>query len=159
MRTALEEIDRAGEFANRLQDLVFQKRPLPVMRDGHGDPLLLALWSVGFDLFRGILTVMRDKFYSGGFALLRPLVEAQLRAHLVIRNAGDDVERIRKDTYNVNFDTIGAEIDKFFLMEDYMEAFLRRYIKLLHSFTHSGLHSSSDTSMATGSELGTMRRR
>ena len=82
---------------------------------------------------------MRDKFYSGGFALLRPLVETQLRAHLVVRNAGDDVERIRNDTYNVNFETIGAEIDKFFLMEGYMQAFLRRYVKLLHSFTHSGL--------------------
>ena len=138
MRTALEEINRAGTFANSLQNLVGSLGSVTIVRAGHGDPLLLAHWSLGFDLFKGILTVMRDKFYSGGFALLRPLIETQLRAHLIVRNAKDDVARIKNDTYMVNFDTIGAEIDSWFGLEGYTGRLLEN-AKVLHSFTHSGV--------------------
>jgi hypothetical protein len=139
MRNALEEINRAGTFSNSLQDLVYNKGAFTITRSGGLEPLVLAYWSLGFDLHKGILTVMRDKFYSGGFALLRPLVEAQLRAHLVVRNAKDDVARIKTDDYRMNFDTIGAEIDTYFGLEGYMQSFLERAASVLHSFTHSGL--------------------
>jgi hypothetical protein len=139
MRTALEEIHRAAKFAKSLEYLIVNKRPITTIHSGNLDHLLLMYWSLGFDLHKGILTVMRDKFYSGGFALLRPLVEAQLRAHLVVRNAHDDVARIRDDSYRMNFDTVGAEIDAYFKFEGFTERFLLRAAPFLHSFTHSGL--------------------
>lgn len=138
MRTVLEEINRAGKFADSLQDLIVDKGSVTVLHAGHGDPLLLMYWSLCFDLYKGMLTAMREKFYSAGFALLRPIVESQLRAHLIVRNANDDIARIRDDTYRVNFDTIGAEIDAHFGLEGYTATFLRMHTPDLHSFTHSG---------------------
>jgi hypothetical protein len=139
MRNALEEINRAAKLAELLEYLIVNKGSIKTIHAGNLDHLLLMYWSLGFDLHKGILSVVRDKFYSGGFALLRPLVEAQLRAHLVVRNAKNDVARIKDDTYRVNFDTIGSEIDASFGFEGYTERFLLRAAPFLHSFTHSGL--------------------
>jgi hypothetical protein len=137
MRTALEEINRAAKFAESLENLIVDKGSIATIHDGNLDHMLLVYWSLGFDLHKGMLAVMRDKFYSAGFALLRPLVEAQLRAHLVVTNAKDDVERIKDDRYRVNFDTIGAEIDASFGFQGYMERFLARASAVLHSFTQA----------------------
>jgi len=49
---------------------------------------------------------MRPKFYSGAFALLRPLVEVEVRAHVVLMGSGDDVSEIKNDTYRAIFKKI-----------------------------------------------------
>ena len=139
MRTASEEINRAGTLANTLQDLIGKKGSITIVHDGHGDRLLMQYWSVGFDLFKGMLTAMREKFYTAGFALMRPLLEANLRAHLIVRGDKDDVEKMRTGDYKMNFDTVGAQIDAFFGLEGYMQTLLDRYAKTFHGFTHSGL--------------------
>jgi hypothetical protein len=139
MRTASDEIDRATIFSQRLENLVGQKNSVTLGPAGNRAGLLLAYWSVAFDIDKGILALLQHKFYAGAFALIRPLVETQLRAHVVIMGSDADVARIASDDYQVNFKTIGSEIDKSFGMNGYTERFLDQSRDVLHSFTHSGL--------------------
>jgi len=85
------------------------------------------------------MTLIKYKFYAGAFALVRSLIETQIRAHVVIMGSDADVALIASDDYQVNFKTIGSEIDKSFGMQGYMGRFLDRARDVLHSFTHSGL--------------------
>ena len=139
MRTATEEIDRAVTFCQRLEDFVAQKKSVTIGPGQNRDKLLLAYWSVAFDLDKSILALLQFKFYGGAFGLLRSLIETQLRAHIVVKGSDTDVSLIATDDYNVNFKTIGGQIDGWFGLQGYMEGFLDRARKTLHSFTHSGL--------------------
>jgi hypothetical protein len=139
MRTVIEEIGRASTFCQLLEDLVVQKESVTIGPGQNRDKLLLAYWSVAFDLDKSILALLQFKFYAGAFGLLRSLIETQLRAHIVVMGSGADVSLIATDLYNVNFETIGGQIDKWFGLQGYMEGFLNRARKTLHSFTHSGL--------------------
>jgi hypothetical protein len=58
----------------------------------------------------------------------------------VLEGSDDDVDKIRKDKYRVNFKTIGNRIDEAFNLEGYYHGFLPEASTVLHSFTHSGLH-------------------
>jgi hypothetical protein len=91
------------------------------------------------DYDKGILALMRQKFYGSAFALLRPTIEALVRAHLVLMGSEDDVKRIKDDTYAVNFKTIGAQIDAAFDLQGFFDRLLNGARGALHSFTHSGL--------------------
>lgn len=82
---------------------------------------------------------MRSKFYGGAFALLRPLIEAEVRAHVVLMGSNDDVVEIKNDTYRTNFKTIGGQIDTAFGLQGFFDKFLNGATCALHSFTHSGL--------------------
>jgi hypothetical protein len=139
MQSVEVEIDRATTFGQHLEDLVVQKGSVTIGQDQDRDRLLLAHWALAFDLDKSILALMRLKFYGGAFALLRPLIEAQIRAHIVLMGSSNDVSQIKDDKYNVNFSTIGAEIDKNFALHGYYEKFLNGATGALHSFTHSGL--------------------
>ena len=134
-----EEIDRASKFGQSLEDLVVSKGSVTLGQAGDRDRLLLAYWSLALDYDKSILALMQNKFYGGAFALLRPLVEAQVRAHVVLMDSDDDVSRIMDDTYTVNFKTIGGEIDTAFGLDGYFDKFLNGAKGALHSFTHSGL--------------------
>ncbi len=101
-----KEIDRATEFGQRLEDLMVNKGSVTKGEAGDRDKLLLAHWSLAFDYNKCILPLMRPKFYSGAFALLRPLVEVEVRAHVVLMGSDDDVSEIKNDTYRTNFKTI-----------------------------------------------------
>jgi hypothetical protein len=139
MRAAIEEAGRATSFYQQLEDLVVKKGSVTIGSGQNRDKLLLAYWSVAFDLDKSILTLIQHKLYAGAFAILRSLVETHLRAHIVIMGSDADVALIASDEYQVNFKTIGPEIDKWFSMQDYTERFLDRSRDVLHSFTHSGL--------------------
>lgn len=139
MQSVEVEIDRATTFCQQLEDLVVEKGSVTIGQDEDRDRLLLAHWALAFDLDKSILALMRHKFYGGAFALLRPLIEAQIRAHVVLMGSPKDVSQIKDDKYNVNFDAIGAEIDKNFGLKGYYERFLNGATGALHSFTHSGL--------------------
>src|SRR2546425_8558353 len=137
--TVQEEIDRASVFGQRLEDLVVNKGSITLGQTGARDKLLLAHWSLALDYGKSILALARHQFYGGAFALLRSLVEAQVRAHVVLMGSDDDVARIKNDTYTVNFKTIGGQIDAAFNLEGYFDRFLNDARGALHSFTHSGL--------------------
>lgn len=82
---------------------------------------------------------MRLQYYGGAFALLRPLVEAEVRAHVVLMGSPTDLTNIKNDAYMVNFKTIGGAIDTAFGLQGYFDKFLNGAKGALHSFTHSGL--------------------
>ncbi|SRR6266436_1227515 len=137
--TVQEEIDRASVFGQRMEDRLVNKGSVTLGQAGGRDKLLLAYWSLIFDLDKGILALMRNQFYGAAFALLRPTVEALIRSHVVLMGSDDDVARIKNDTYHVNFKTIGADIDRAFGLQGFFDRFLNGARGALHSFTHSGL--------------------
>ncbi len=91
-----------------------------------------------FDYCKGIGCLLHHKFHSPAFALLRPLVEALVRAHIVLVGSADDVAKIRKDWYNVSYEKDGARIDKALGLGSMFEDFLKTSRRTLHSLTHSG---------------------
>jgi hypothetical protein len=136
--TVQEEIDRSSEFGQKLENLIVSKGSI-ALDPGDADKLLVAYWSLVMDYDKGILALMRHQFCAGAFALLRPLVEAEIRAHVVLMGSPGDLTNIKNDTYMVNFKTIGAAIDTAFGLEGYFDKFLNGAKGALHSFTHSGL--------------------
>jgi hypothetical protein len=134
-----EEIHRASVFGQTLEDLIVSRGSVTLGEQGDRDHLLLAHWALAADLDKGILVLLHEKFYSGAFALLRPLVEAQVRAHVVLIGTDEDVAKIKNDEYRTNFKTIGAQIDAAFALGGFFDRFLNGAKGALHSFTHSGL--------------------
>jgi hypothetical protein len=137
--TVGEALERSAKFGQRLEDIVVEKGSVKIGDAGDRDRLLLAYWSLILDLHKSVLTLIQSKFYGGAFALLRPAVEAQIRAHVVLMCNDDVLTRIKEDKYGVNFKDIGREIDDAFALEGYFDNFLNGARGALHSFTHSGL--------------------
>src|ERR1700687_3403403 len=136
--TVDEEIERSTVFGQQLEDFIVSKGALNFV-DQVRDRLLLAYWSLSFDYDKGILNLIRAGFYGGAFALVRPTVEALIRAHVTLMGSDEDIAKIRADEYYVNFKTIGAQIDTAFALEGFFDRFLNGARGALHSFTHSGL--------------------
>lgn len=95
-------------------------------------------WSLVFDFGKGIGCLLHHEFYASAFALFRPIVEAVVRAGVVLAGAPEDVQKIRKDEFVVNFKKDGAWIDRALGLRALMEDFLKGNRELLHSLTHSG---------------------
>jgi len=132
-----DEIKRAGDFGARAEKLVLAKGQCPT---GDRNTPLMAYWSLGFEFHRAILCLIARKFYGAAFALVRPLVETAIRAHLVIFVPDDVLKKIVQDEYRTNFGTVGAEIDTASGMGGLFEKFLRGAKDALHGYTHVGMH-------------------
>jgi hypothetical protein len=130
------EIDRATELCQQLEDLVVRRSQFP---NGYREQLLSAHWALIFDYDKSILALLRNKYYGGAFALQRPLVEALVRAHIVLCGSEEDVCDVRHDDYRTNFRNVGKEIDKAFNLGNLLDNYLNGMSGVLHSFTHSGL--------------------
>ena len=130
-----DEIKRANEFGDRIEDLVIAKGQCPT---GDRNTLLMAYWSLTFEFHRGVLCLLSHKFFGSAFALVRPIVEALVRAHVVIMGSEEDLRKLREDEYRTNLATVGKEIDAWFRTEDFFENFLNGARKALHSYTHAG---------------------
>jgi hypothetical protein len=104
-----EEINRAALLGQCLEDLVCNK----ANRDGGlvakttNDDLLIAYWSLVFDYGKGMLCLLQYKYHSPAFAPARPLIEALVRAHLVLFGSADEVKKIRQDRYRVSYEKDG----------------------------------------------------
>jgi hypothetical protein len=130
------EVKRANQFGDAVEDLVVARGECPT---GDRNTLLAAHWSLAFDHHRGVLCLLSNHLYGSAFALIRPLVEAAVRAHVVIMGSEEDLRKFRNDDYRTNFGTVGKEIDAFFRTDDLFENFLIGAKQALHSYTHSGL--------------------
>lgn len=133
------EIDRATRLGQQLEDLVYNvaKEGRLVFRTKNDD-LLLSYWSLVFEYCKGIMCLGRYKFHAPAFALLRPLVDALVRAHIVLVGSEEDVAKIRKDWFKVSYEKDGAKIDKALGMNPVFENFLKSSQSMLHSLSHSG---------------------
>ncbi len=131
-----EEIKQAIAFADRIEDLVIAKGQCPT---GDRNTPLMGYWSLTFEFQRGILCLIDHKFYGAAFALVRPIIEAVVRAHVVIMAGQEDLERLHKDEYRTKLATVGKEIDAAFKSGDLFEKFLQGARTALHSYTHAGM--------------------
>ena len=132
-----KEIDDAQKFGEQLEATVVDKKQFPI---DERNVLLMAYWALIFDYHKGILSLLHAQFYGAAFALVRPVVEAVVRAHVALKGSVEDVRRIQSDEYSVKFTQIGAKIDADFDLDHLMENFLNDVTRsALHSYTHSGL--------------------
>jgi hypothetical protein len=134
-----KEIDRAGRFGQRLEDLVYNAaKDGKVVYRTQNDDLFVSYWSLVFDYSKGIVCLLANKFHSPAFALMRPHVEAVTREHIVLVGSEDEVKKIRSDRFKVNYYKDGARIDKVLGSGSLFEDFLKDSRDTLHSLTHSG---------------------
>jgi hypothetical protein len=131
-----DEIDKANTFGDTIQNLVVARGQCPT---GERNTPLMAYWSLVFEFHRGIVCLLSHKFYGAAFALVRPTIEATVRAHIVIMGSAEDVRKLHEDEYRTNLATIGGEIDKAFGTDNLFENFLTNARKALHSYTHAGV--------------------
>ena len=133
------EINRAASLGTQLEHLVYNKsKEGKLVAIGKDDDLLMGYWSLVFDFGKGIGCLLHHEFYSAAFALFRPMVEAVVRAGVVLAGAPEDVQKIRKDEFVMNFKKDGAWIDKALDLGTLIDDFLKGNRELLHSLTHSG---------------------
>ncbi|MGA7925663.1 MAG: hypothetical protein WCA20_06670 [Candidatus Sulfotelmatobacter sp.] len=132
-----EEIKLASEFGSKIEELVVARGQCPT---GERNTPLMAYWSLAFEFHKAILSLIANKFYGAAFALERPILEATVRAHLVVFVHDDVLKKILDDGYRMNFRTVGREIDDAFRLEGHFEEFLKKAKDALHGYTHVGMH-------------------
>jgi hypothetical protein len=133
------EINRAALLGQQLENLAYNKsKEGKLIATGKNDDLLMGYWSLIFDYGKGVGCLLHDNFYSPAFALFRPIIEALVRACVVLVGTPDDVLRIRQDEFRVNYKKDGAWIDKALGTGTLLDDFLKGTRELLHSLTHSG---------------------
>ena len=131
-----QELARAQKLGEQLEALVGQRGQCP---DGDRNILLMAYWALIFDFHKGILADLQNQRYGSAFALVRPCVEALVRAHVAVKGSDKDVKKLQDDTYQTDFDKIGQWMDKEFATEKLFTNFIGGAQAALHSFTHVGL--------------------
>jgi hypothetical protein len=133
--TAQNAINRAGSFGQQLEDLIVKSK---IKFRSDRDDLLMAYWSLVFDYAKGIHCLLNCKFYSAAAALIRPAFEAATLAGKSLVGSEQDIARIRKGRYKVNYEKDGKEIDDAIGHGEVFEPMLKKNRGVLHSFTHSG---------------------
>lgn len=130
-----DEIRKANTLGDEIENLVVEQGQFPA---GERNTLLMAYWSLVFEFHRGIICLLSHKFYGAAFALVRPIIEATVRAHVVIIGSAEDVKKLHDDEYRTNLAAVGTEIDKAFGSGNLFENFLTNAREALHSYTHAG---------------------
>src|ERR1041384_3708343 len=129
-----KELDSARHFGEQMESVVINKQYL----SGDRNVLLLAYWDLVSDFNRGIHALIKSGFCASAFALVRPIVESLVRAHVAIKGSEVDLQQLQSDVYRVNLETIGPWIDAEFGLGQAMENFLTKQTRhALHSYTHS----------------------
>jgi len=133
-----DQVRRAQELGQKLEDLVVNAGTITIKTEG--SPLLIGFWSLICDYQKGLLDLLRCKFYAAAFALWRPIIEATIRAHLSLMLPKEDLDRLKKDKYRVDFNKVPREIDEAFGLGHIFQDFLPEPAReALHSYTHSGV--------------------
>jgi hypothetical protein len=135
--TRIEQaIEHATCLGQRLEDLIVNRGHFNIRSER--DDIYIGYWSLICEYSKGILCLLRFNFPSPAFALQRPLVDALVKAHIALIGTPEDVEKIRKDWYNVRLDKDGARIDAALGTGTLLHDYLTIAKKYLHSLTHSG---------------------
>jgi hypothetical protein len=131
-----KEIVSAQKLGEQLEELVVKHGQCP---DDDRNILMMGYWSLIFDFHKAILTLIANQLYGSAFALVRPCLEALVRAHVAVKGSTDDLTKLQDDTYMTDFDRIGPWIDREFGTNHLFTNFLEKAQSALHSFTHAGL--------------------
>lgn len=136
-RTVDDQIKIAAEFGEKIENVVVSKGQFDT---GERNTPLMAYWSLGFEFQKAILKLLSEKLHGAAFALVRPLIECTIRAHLVIFVKDEVLKKILADEYRTNFGQVGKEIDAAYGTGDFFEKFLDGAKHALHGYTHVGTH-------------------
>ena len=90
------EIDRAKIFGEKVEELVVRKGQCPT---GERETLLIGYWALIFDFHKGVLTLLVANHFGSAFALMRPVMEALFRSHLIIMGTEEEIRQIQLDQY------------------------------------------------------------
>lgn len=134
--TVQTELESARHLGERLEQLVILRGQCP---DDDRNILLMAYWALLFDFHKAILRLIPDALCGSAFALVRPCMEALVRAHVAVKGSADDLKRLQQDNYRTNFTTIGTWIDTEFGTGELFTNFLGHARDALHSLTHAGI--------------------
>jgi hypothetical protein len=130
------ELDSAQRLGEQLEKLVVERGECS---DDDRNILLMAYWALLFDFHKAILSLIPNGLCGSAFALVRPAMEALVRAHVAVKGSDADIKSLQQDDYRTNFATIGAWIDREFGTGDLFTNFLGHARDALHSFTHAGV--------------------
>jgi hypothetical protein len=133
------EINRVGALGTELEHLVYRRAEAGELIVIHkNDDLLMTHWSLLFQHCKGAVCLLHHQLWSPAFALYRPITEALVRACVVTEGTDEQVMKIRKDKFRVDFSKDGALVDRALGTGARMEGFLNDTRLLMHSLTHSG---------------------
>lgn len=79
-RVAIES-SLSSKFGSKAEELVVAQGQCPT---GDRNTPIMAYWSLAFEFHKAILNLIAERLYGAAFALVRPLIEATIRSHLVI---------------------------------------------------------------------------
>jgi uncharacterized protein DUF6988 len=130
------ELTNATNLGEQLEGLLVNRGQCP---DDDRNILLLAYWALIFDFHKAILDLIAKQLCGSAFALVRPCLEALVRAHVAVKGSAQDVKNLQEDAYYTDFDSIGQWMDKEFATEKLFTTFIGGAQAALHSFTHAGL--------------------
>lgn len=130
------ELATAKKLGEQLEELVVNRGQCP---DDDRNILLMAYWALILDFHKAILALIPNQLCGSAFALVRPCVEALIRAHVAVKGSAADVKSLQEDTYHTDFDRIGQWMDKEFATEKLFANFIGGAQSALHSFTHAGV--------------------
>jgi hypothetical protein len=130
-----QEIARISQYGQQLEQFFVEKQ---FKLSGDRDLLIVGYWSLLLDYHVAIVTLLPKELYGAAFALMRPIVEAWVRVHVVKMGSDAVVRQIKNDTYKIKFDRVGKEIDKAFGLEFFDKSLSKAVRDALHSYTHSG---------------------
>lgn len=131
-------ITNATAVGQKFEKLVSTHTPVHIKADVQRARQVIGYWSLVFDYHKSILCLVDNGFYGGACALLRPMLEATLRAHVAMSCKQHVLESLKSDRYKLPYKEIGPQLDKQFGTDGFFERLMNRASNLLHSFTHSG---------------------
>jgi hypothetical protein len=130
------ELESAQRLGEQLEKLVVQRGECP---DDDRNILLMAYWALLLDFHKAILSLIPNRLCGSAFALVRPAMEALVRAHVAVKGSDGDIKSLQQDDYRTSFATIGAWIDREFGTGKLFTTLLGHARDSLHSFTHAGV--------------------
>jgi len=130
------ELESARHLGEQLEEFVVKRGQCP---DDDRNILLIGYWSLLFDFHRGVLSLIPLNLCGSAFALVRPSMEALVRAHIAVRGSAAEILALQQDNYRTNFTTVGPWIDREFGTGSLFTNFLCNARDALHSFTHAGI--------------------
>ena len=130
-----EEINRTSQYGQQLEGLV-ASRQLALSNDR--EIFLVGYWSLLIEFHRAILILLDRGLYGSAFALLRPVIEAWLRIHLVVSGTEAEFIRIKDDTYRTDFAAVATQLDEAFGLAFFEKSLHKNVRDALHSYAHAG---------------------
>ena len=133
----LDVLDASSAFANRLDDVVARPGGFPTY--AVADKMMVGYWAIDSSIHNSILTLFRDNFPAGAFALFRPVCEVLVRVHLIAMGDKQAIEQMRTDKFRTKFFKDPKKVDNHFHLGGQFNSLYVGMMNFLHSTAHMGM--------------------